>query len=815
MNKLFKRHRKSSLEEYHAPDFGSPEFDAFAGEASLRNGPLKAVQASPESAVMEWADLSPIEFETGLAEAENQRRKNGVLSYDLILAPPKSFSIAALATPELYPLFLRIHQVAVDGVVDELRPLLGVPKNRAADPTWEPARAQIWRFQHAFNLDLGPHLHTHLCLFNRAIEPTGCLDGTVLFDHLWELDRVYHYGLRAGLAMAGVPVFHSPQAPYWAWRLADVPLNLETVWGSTTVPEAPDEPSYLAALSSRKSTPKLHGVSLSRARKKWLKQPKLSDLMMSFGEPSPSLAEVSQPDPILWFQQSGILSRLQLFGEFLRPLMGSPIPLHDRRTQFDRLINSVTKTGEVLSHANRVFCHPDTYQMAQEFLKRALQGRGKGQGGYVILTDASASFPGFSATVRAAAKPDVLKLACLPQSHWQTMGGRLIQADQLKLSGGGQIVAGFGLGLREILAKVSTTKESSSTLLLLAQEDHRGPFWAKLLKKQSSSPARKIAQKSWPLGQGRSLQIRKGRIHPDDHTFRGLFSRPEKDWCVLAPAGMSAEEYRHLQRWLFHRLVKIHPLTLVLNRDQPVVWPSREQYHEAAGATVVACRPNRLLPRGKAWVIQAALDNEWHMACSPSSQRIIPFPRLDEMADHFLLSRRQELLLPLGMSCRLTQSISLSKVRLPEGSLVMPQGYDHTTRSILCADDIILPWGYRFLEPSILSRSLPARGCNRLICEAMDKPTLAAMAKILPAGTPVDILTFTPEVLREDLQMLFPPPRQVFQSESEKTAPVKAKASYFPRDDFWWERIRERELLKTPAPRKNKPVKGSPDLPME
>ena len=818
---LFKRKDPEELSNYHTPDFETKEWDAFPPVEQELNCPAAALVGGDdtEDAVTGQCDapafqpLAPEAFRSGLEEAGTKRRKDGVLTYDLICAPPKNFSIAALATPELNPELLRIHHRAVEVVAGLLGHLIGVPKMAKKISRWIPSQTRLWRFRHAFNTELQPQLHDHLCLFNYCLGPLGCLDGTPLFDHQKDLDAVYNYALVSGLGAAGFVVDrHSERS--WDWSLAGVPQELVEAWSSTEIKEelSPAERRY-SALGIRKKKEKLEGVSLVWARRQWSKR--MEGLVLCPKQVAPPMKEWLDAVPVEGlFRRSGVLSRVQILAEFLSRHMGSTVPPLVRARYLDLALESACNQGTLEHFEGRVFSYPPAIEAMRAISDAMDDGRGKGQRVVVRLKDDAGDWPGLHEVNTNADRPDAFKIAELAseRTFLKTAGGdkRLVSADDLDAPV--DVIMGFGLSVVEIADQIV---DELPKLLVISKGEHYGPFWKRLLKRRSTTMQTLVTKKPL-LVDGHKVTFYRGEIGSNNKALIGLLSRKNRaGWdCVVAPKAMPVDALKKLWRRVMRLCSKGATGENDLEVDRELPWPTAGSRSGYAYKLLTFIRPNSLIKSGKGWVVQHADEYYATLARSLRTRHEISWSEMDRYSSDLQFVAEDTLSLPRGLPCVATRNIRVGRLRIPYGMLLTPVRFDLKTRSIVCEGDIVIPRGYRFLSQALVMQDIPVHRVDRLVVQANSLDELRTVLRQAQPGTHIVVISESAEGLRRELaQELLPRINRVRSKEWEGEE-KKSDTSFFPPEEHWAERLRRQRELNPPPPQKKelrKPAEVTPE----
>jgi len=190
-----------ALSRYFAEDTASMRWNGNVAQA-LR------IQGEPITQQGLWAAAlghSPYNGQRLYQRASSRRR----LGWDLVFAPAKSVSVAALVGP-YGDRILRAHSQAVDTAFD----LLGQPAAavRVRTPTGsqlsKPTGMMLYtHVVHRTNREKEPHLHSHLLLINVTQGPDHvwmALQTGPLFKRIPALERVYNHELCRNLRREGI-----------------------------------------------------------------------------------------------------------------------------------------------------------------------------------------------------------------------------------------------------------------------------------------------------------------------------------------------------------------------------------------------------------------------------------------------------------------------------------------------------------------------------------------------------------------------------------------------------------------------------------
>lgn len=303
---IFPRYKSSSLREYYLKDFDADLWRDEHGNIVLESpfqvahvrGTGLGTAVSPD-----WQPLSKTQF-CELIEQHSRAffRERRPFSLGVVLSPPKSISIAALAGERVRQEIISAHRAAVNDIAALYSGMM-MTRKRGAEV---PVEGCVFRFSHPFSRADDPLLHDHLEWIPHHAE--GPLHTYPWFFFQHSMRQIYHYGLAAGLARDGFSI-RTSDGESLSWELDGVDPDAVIQFSKRSAEveslarencnETLSAALRWAVLTSSKALPKSPEENLALVRRNWLNEllpsqrtPELGNPKLSSSLKLPSLAKI-------------------------------------------------------------------------------------------------------------------------------------------------------------------------------------------------------------------------------------------------------------------------------------------------------------------------------------------------------------------------------------------------------------------------------------------------------------------------------------------------------------------------------------------
>lgn len=409
MLNLTKRSRWREFLDYFLPDFNHMTWDEVSVEGADRVEKSRTVLQS-SAQVHDWAPLSWEHYRDQLLALRKSIALGDILAYELTWAPPKSFSVAAMAGPEILAELLLFHRRAVDVALREVGPLLVTRRMGRLIPL----KVEAWRFPHPGNRRSEPHLHDHVLLLTPC--EMGAIHAYPLYCHQRALRSLYHFALVSQLMQSGYVINQGTRSVLWELGGIESSVLAEFSQSSAGIREAASAYGYferpvaerVAALDLRKAFPKGDSIrSLAEARTHWAGIVD-RDRCIPFRRRSGSgSSDPVIPDANEVFRPSAVMSPLMVEGRILEFHLDGGVSLPEMRAHIKEWTERQVREGSILQDSTGLLCNPRVFEVEQRILGILENGLGKGRKHIVK------GGKGTTSLRNAARRPDQVRLACV------------------------------------------------------------------------------------------------------------------------------------------------------------------------------------------------------------------------------------------------------------------------------------------------------------------------------------------------------------------------------------------------------------------
>ncbi|PTX96113.1 hypothetical protein DB345_09960 [Spartobacteria bacterium LR76] len=443
MLNLITRKNRTKLLQYFEGDFDrSRMWDATPAPICL---PQRTVIAPDIEGDALWIPLEPGTYHAGVMASPCGT--NRVIAYECCFGAPKSFSVAALAGPEILVDFLRYHRKAAQETICFASRYYMTRRMTGGRRRLDPVPVEAWAFAHPWNRTLEPQLHEHVLL--RVAPDLGALDAYPLFYHQMAIRAAYHYSLVSALRATGYGIDLGPPGSL-LWEMQGITEQLLRSFSRraeyTAAKAAEIGGRYfsqsleqrIAALSSRRTLPQTtSGASLRDQRKRWRKL--ANGVMIMPVRTATTEHPLLLDDFYRHFRVASTQTLMCLSGRILAANLGSTVPLAEVMRMIEERVAAEARTGRILRGENGTLCYGRAFAAENRILHALREGLGTGKSHRLKFKFTSrASARSRRSLAAAAIRPDALRvvslygepvppvveageLTLLKQSQWDTL----------------------------------------------------------------------------------------------------------------------------------------------------------------------------------------------------------------------------------------------------------------------------------------------------------------------------------------------------------------------------------------------------------
>lgn len=705
------RYDVEQFHDYYVGDFGSRNWVGDDGEVlpdSKKRSLVWSVTDTAGVPVPSWEPLSRGHFLAIIERLRSRRegRSGGgrrfLIGVELTFSPPKSYSLAALAGPQVDRVLLGLHRQAVTAVLDQLPALL---VTRQMGRRYSLA-VEMLRFAHPFSRANDPQLHEHVVLiWDLREEKAAALHTFPLFFHQYTLRCFYHYALVAALQDAEYVV--SPAAE-GSWELAGMDAAAVRTFSKRaraieTAVEGSDDDLFagvaarLEALRSRRFFPKTDpSVTLAQARVEWKEELKEVSLIPERCARREQFW-LKMPELFSLFRASAVSTRWLLLGRSLAACLGQGVPFAEAKDQFFRRVDAAVAGGEILETAGGRLCHPRFFRIEQEVMERVREGLGDG---IPLEIGEDSAVP--RAVAYAAARPDQIRVVAGVPEKPGVEDVACLNRLHLPEWDAGQVLAFF----REY--------PNQELLVTVAKRPRAGDFLGYLARFATSPPEEWLAQT--PI-----LQIRKKPVR----LLEGKIPEEVEDvweWVRGAGEGRSVAvvvppDYPERMRVAVNREIatrqilprSFDPANWPVELERVISWEDVQETFDWKNKILFAWRNNPLLRHGSRRSVleigkggflktQGVRRSDWRAV-----------GELREVADAVAIVEPYHFRLVAGLQLEALLRYRIKGMRLEAGELVQVREL-RGDGSLVLMDGRVVPPVYRAFAPATLVRELHPRG---------------------------------------------------------------------------------------------------------
>ena len=723
---LYQRFEPEGLTSYYRDDFNSSLWMDEGGKAVIAQ-PFQCAKirgGGSFEASINWQAMTLDAFTTVVDQAASSfdPLDSRPFSMGMLLAPPKSISIAALAGSEVHPKIINAHRSAVDFVASVAARML-VTRQRGEET---PLYGKVLRFTHPFSRAEDPQLHDHL---EWIPEPSGgALHRYPWFYFQFSLRQIYHYALVAELTRLGY-LIEIGDAEELQWELAGIdPMMMAHCSQRSQEVEELARASCQsslgaamrwAALSSSKGLPKLSGRTLGAARSDWRNQFELKDNDLEPGE-GRTQSPLVLPNIRSLFRKSASANILTLQGRALALCLGQTQPPVQAMIKIQNALSREAMAGRLRANVVRfgtAYLHPEIYKDQQNLIREIQTGIGKGYPLSISGIEAGkldenvnsvlklrnrirvvSSREGFPADLNVSyadpADKESKGTSCLSLKEWDTLSilercrqhstGDLIIAVTKPARHGDLLTAAMAL------SRVPGVGEPSLTQRIFT------------LQKGMGRTATKIR-----------VEIRKGSLpqKPED-LFMELERQPPDRMAVgVVHPGYSEALRRQLNSAMAGRLILSRPMSeasKLINVD--VVVPFSET--PKIGMEVIVHKNHPRFHLGTRWSIVDILPDRGLVLTKKRVRKKFSWEELEELASHISVVERMPMRIVSGMRLQAQENFTKfkpEKLSIKKGEIVTASALEDDG-SLVLRDGRKIPARFRAFCPAFLVRELPKVG---------------------------------------------------------------------------------------------------------
>ena len=723
---LYPRFEPEGLTSYYRDDFNSDLWMDEGGKAVIAQ-PFQCAKVrggGSFEASINWEAMTLDAFTSVVDKAADSfdpldRRP---FSMGMLLAPPKSISIAALAGSEVRPKIIDAHRGAVDFVASVAARML-VTRRRGEQT---PLYGRVLRFTHPFSRAEDPQLHDHL---EWIPEPSGgALHRYPWFYFQFSLRQIYHYTLAAELTRLGY-LIEIGDAEELQWELAGIdPMMMAHCSQRSQEVEELARASCQsslgaamrwAALSSSKGLPKLFGRTLGAARSDWRNQFELKDNDLELGE-GRTQSPLVLPNIRSLFRKSASANLLTLQGRALALCLGQTQSPVQAMIKIQNALSWEAMGGQLRANVVRfgtAYLHPEIYKDQQNLIREIQNGIGKGYPLSISGIEAGkldkdvnsvlklrnrirvvSSREGFPADLNVTyadpADKESKGTSCLSLKEWDTLS----ILKRCRQHPTGDLI-------------IAVTKPARHGDVLSA---------AMVLSRVPGVGEPSLDQRIFTLqkGMGRTatktrVEIRKGSL-PKKHSdlFMELEHQPASRMAVcVVPPDYSEPLRRQLNSAMAGRLILSKPMAEASELiDLDVVVPVSET--PKVGMEVIVHKNHRRFHLGTRWKIVDVLPDRGLVLSKTRVRKKFSWEELEELASHISVVERMPMRIVSGMRLQAQENFTKfkpEKLSIKKGEIVTASALEDDG-SLVLRDGRKIPARFRAFCPAFLVRELPTAG---------------------------------------------------------------------------------------------------------
>lgn len=631
MTGLFPRYEPAELGSYFAANWGRNLWGSGL-MLPVYSEPSFADLMAFDSGAPVWRPLTEPEFRSVVGEVARQvgydslpdeLTRMRLIALELMFAPPKSVSVAALAGPKVMVDLVAAHASAVDQAIAWGRQFLVTRKKNSTD-----FLVRVMRFPHPFSAARDPLLHDHVSLIwlLAGREKQGALHGYPLFFHLRAIQNYYHFVLASELTAVGFGIVRRIDAP-GSWELegvdpkaigafskrsADI-LTWSDQWSDF---ESRGAARRFAALGSRRILAPTPEISLADARKQWvLEVPSEGCVALRASRDSPGQLAVGGWER--YFLPSAVTTRAMLTGRILGDCVGQNVLIAEASRQVDEVIEASIRAGVLAANEPSAVCHLEFFQVEQRILEGVREGLGRGSPCKLSLPKNRPEGSKVPRRVASAGKrPDRIRII---SANGEVLPGDTTMefSDTSQAGEAPWLICLAQWNPAEVLSLLNEDeRETGGTrniLVVVEASDHAGDF-LRLVSGVASVPTGDSLGKTTQLRVGRTpIELINGELPVEPGQRFPLLERRPPGEMWVAVAGRDYDEdlrcawnYQAGREWVLHQPNDLKGPMLEL--DFPVRWPKPGEPFDWKGKGLFAFKQGAI-HHGHRWTILDAFGD--------------------------------------------------------------------------------------------------------------------------------------------------------------------------------------------------------------
>ena len=814
MINIEKRKDPNSLGDYHGGDFCSAAWDALDLRAIGDPRICRAVVGSGSRPDVVWKPLAKQLFDRTLTQISLHTKAGLVVSFDLVLSPPKTFSIAALAGPEISVELINYQDQAVRWVTQE------IVNNTALriDGGYSRIFPSIWKFSHPFNRILEPQLHDHLCVLARfgINGRMRSLDARPLYALKSAFEAIYHYGLVSQLTAGGYGIeFTGPGIK--SWEIAGVDPALIDVFSKRSRGAFRDSEGLTerersarkrsAMVSERKKHPKLPMASLGEARNVWAEKignrrvlPRCSAVAQVPTGLDRSVAEqVFSDDPVL--------TRTEILAEVFRVASRTGVQFRKLAAAVDQALKTGVSLGGLATAERRVYCHLGQLDRQRFVWDSVRRGRGTVSPSVLSTTEKATRWIDFGRLESAVSSTDRIRI--VPVNSFvdpltsQEDNTLLKQAD-FEVSKDAKLVWEKRWSVDRLLAHIAMLEKNEKLVVVVPKSQTSRRFFGQLLR-LGPPPTKEDFDNRRNFKMGRlTISVRSGRVASGSQALLQALRTTRKEHpLVLRPPEMSSEAcVKMTHELLLHLNQSGNQKLISLVVDEVIPWPKTSNDWTKIDLPLWLCALHNirgLARHGHRWSIKNVSDETIIMERG-RAQKMISLAHLLNQPTGAVLVREFAFQIPAGSSCEASVDFRRKEGKLKKGDLVFPVGVTEDG-SVLTSNGGHFSPGFRLFFP-VLTMDCRVPSGRTLIVEASLGDTGWHKALNTLSRGALVILSPEPDVVSHDIASFVAASLARKKAECEDTGPgtPPPKMRFLPPASFWLaflERWRQRKSKAT------------------
>ncbi len=818
MINLERRKGTNGLANYHGGDFSSAAWDALDFRAIGEPRICRAVVGSGSRPDVVWHPLTKQIFDRTLTQISQRSKPGMVVSFDLICSPPKTFSIAALAGPEVNVELISYQDQAVRWVTRE------IINNTALRIDGGSSRVcpSVWKFSHPFNWILEPQLHDHLCVLARVGigDRMRSLDGRPLYSLKSAFEAIYHYGLVSQLRTGGYGVeFKGPGIK--SWEISGIDPGLIDVFskrsrkafheteGLTERERAAKKRSTMA--SERKKHPKLPATSLVETRAGWAEQIGSRCIVpRRLVAAVPTVLDPRRVGQI--FGDDPVLTRTEVLAEVLRGAFRTGSPFSQVDAALDRALETAVNLGGLATSGGQVFCHLGQLDRQRLVWDLVRIGRDTVSPSVLKTTGKAAGWIDLGRLESAVASQDRIRIVPVnsfvdPRSD-QRNDTLLTQAD-FEVSADAKLVWEKRRSVERLLAHIATLERDKKLVVIVPKAHTSRRFIGQLLRLGPSPSKEDFAtQRTFKMGNV-TISVQQGRVALGSQSLLHTFRKDAREHpLVLRPSGMSSKACAELTSELLSHPPRRRGQKLIsLVIDDVVPWPKTVNDWTKIDLPVWLCALHNVsgvARHGDRWAIKS-VSNEAIVLERGRKEKKISLAHLLMQPTGAVLVREFAFQVPAGLTCEAAVDFRRKEGKLRKGNLVFPV---HVAEdgSVLTSDGGCFLPGFRLFFP-ILTKDFRAGSGRTLIVEATSGDKLLQTLLATASSGKLVILSPEPDAVRHDVACFVAARLATKRKEHEDTGPGTPlpQMKFLPPVSFWlgflerWRRRKPKVVAKEKA----------------